>query len=97
MVLQDVTNTLNPKKIKRKLNIAATVFPLPKEQRLSSEESNSSPDNSLNLERIISGKDSRNTIMIRNIPNRYNQIEFLRIIDVNYKGLYDFLYVPIDF
>lgn len=47
--------------------------------------------------RISCNLDSRSTIMIRNIPNRYNQVDFLRIIDVKFKGLYDFLYLPMDF
>ena len=45
----------------------------------------------------MNGQDTRSTIMIRNIPNRYNQNDFLRIIDTKFKGLYDFLYLPMDF
>lgn len=53
--------------------------------------------NAVNLEDILNGFDQRSTIMIRNIPNRYNQSEFLKIIDTHFKGLYDFLYLPMDF
>lgn len=34
--------------------------------------------------------------MIRNIPNRYSQENLMNILDINYKGLYDFLYMPSD-
>jgi len=51
----------------------------------------------INLEDILSRKDNRTTIMIRNIPNKYNQKMLLKKIDVNHKRLYDFFYLPIDF
>ena len=34
--------------------------------------------------------------MIRNIPNKYTQEMMIALLDVNYKGLYDFFYLPID-
>ena len=49
---------------------------------------------SINLDLILKNIDKRTTIMIRNIPNRYNQDSLLRIINQNFKGLYDFFYVP---
>ncbi|KAL4502414.1 hypothetical protein ABPG72_012001 [Tetrahymena utriculariae] len=58
---------------------------------------NSNQNFQVNLENIVSFKDRRATVMVRNIPNRYNQEDFLRIIDINYKGLYDFVYLPMDF
>jgi len=37
------------------------------------------------------------TMMIRNIPNRYTQREFVREVDdLGFAGTYDFLYLPID-
>jgi len=37
------------------------------------------------------------TMMIRNIPNRYTQREFVRELDgLGFEGTYDFLYLPID-
>ncbi|CAJ1404500.1 unnamed protein product [Effrenium voratum] len=37
------------------------------------------------------------TMMIRNIPNRYTQREFVRELDdLGFAGTYDFLYLPID-
>ncbi|KAL4470321.1 hypothetical protein ABPG74_011932 [Tetrahymena malaccensis] len=58
---------------------------------------NSNQNFQVNLENIATFKDRRATVMVRNIPNRYNQEDFLRIIDINYKGLYDFVYLPMDF
>ncbi len=49
------------------------------------------------MENIANDLDVRTTIMIKNIPNRYNQESLLNIIDINFKGLYDFLYLPMDF
>ncbi|KRX04796.1 hypothetical protein PPERSA_06430 [Pseudocohnilembus persalinus] len=51
----------------------------------------------INLDLVFNQQDQRSTIMIRNIPNRYNQQEFLKIIDVNFLGTYDFIYLPMDF
>jgi len=51
----------------------------------------------IDLELIKEGIEKRTTIMIRNIPNRYNQETLLRVIDVNFKGMYDFIYLPMDF
>lgn len=39
----------------------------------------------------------RATIMIKNIPNKYNQEMLLRKINTSFQGMYDFLYLPIDF
>lgn len=35
--------------------------------------------------------------MLRHIPNKYTQKMLLETIDQNFKGLYDFFYLPIDF
>ncbi|KAI3817044.1 hypothetical protein L1987_10831 [Smallanthus sonchifolius] len=51
----------------------------------------------LDLEKIISGEDSRTTLMIKNIPNKYTSKMLLAAIDENHKGTYDFVYLPIDF
>lgn len=51
-----------------------------------------------NVEEAQQGdKDARTTIMVRNIPNKYNQEMLLRIIDNKFQGKYDFFYLPIDF
>ncbi|CAL9093851.1 unnamed protein product [Musa acuminata var. zebrina] len=51
----------------------------------------------LDLEKIIKGEDTRTTIMIKNIPNKYTSKMLLAAIDETHKGAYDFLYLPIDF
>jgi hypothetical protein len=45
---------------------------------------------------ILSGKDARTTIMIRNIPLKYSQQMVMSEIDETFKGLYDFFYLPMD-
>merc|ERR1711976_260366 len=40
---------------------------------------------------------NKTTLMIRNIPNRYNKNTILRRITKNHKGKFDFFYLPIDF
>jgi RNA recognition motif 2 len=44
------------------------------------------------------GQDSRTTLMIRNIPNKYTQKVLMQTIDnAGFYGKYDFFYLPIDF
>lgn len=51
----------------------------------------------LDMELLVSGTDSRTTLMVRNIPNKYNQLMILEEVNVNHEGKYDFFYLPIDF
>lgn len=51
----------------------------------------------LDIERIVQGEDSRTTLMIKNIPNKYTSKMLLAAIDENHRGTYDFIYLPIDF
>ncbi|KAE9596341.1 putative RNA recognition motif domain, mei2/Mei2-like RNA recognition [Lupinus albus] len=51
----------------------------------------------LDLDKIMTGEDTRTTLMIKNIPNKYTSNLLLAAIDENHKGSYDFLYLPIDF
>ncbi|KAJ7566285.1 hypothetical protein O6H91_02G095600 [Diphasiastrum complanatum] len=51
----------------------------------------------LDLDRIINGDDTRTTLMIKNIPNKYTSKMLLAAIDENHCGTYDFVYLPIDF
>lgn len=39
----------------------------------------------------------RTTLMIRNIPNKYNQTMLLDLLNRSYANQYDFFYLPIDF
>mmetsp|Transcript_25203 Transcript_25203/g.25413 ORF Transcript_25203/g.25413 Transcript_25203/m.25413 type:complete len:753 (-) Transcript_25203:306-2564(-) len=54
-------------------------------------------DYALDLEKVASGADTRTTLMIRNIPNKYTQVMLLNEINVRHEGTYDFYYLPIDF
>lgn len=51
----------------------------------------------LDLEKIMSGGDTRTTLMIKNIPNKYTSKMLLAAIDESHKSTYDFIYLPIDF
>ncbi|KAL7000689.1 hypothetical protein U1Q18_001842 [Sarracenia purpurea var. burkii] len=51
----------------------------------------------LDLDKIKSSEDTRTTLMIKNIPNKYTSKMLLAAIDENHRGTYDFLYLPIDF
>ncbi|KAJ6798309.1 protein MEI2-like 4 isoform X1 [Iris pallida] len=51
----------------------------------------------LDIDRIVRGEDSRTTLMIKNIPNKYTSKMLLATIDEQHKGTYDFVYLPIDF
>ena len=53
--------------------------------------------NIINLIDIIQNKDTRTTLMIKNIPNKYNISTFLEEINAYFKDTYDILYLPIDF
>lgn len=51
----------------------------------------------LDLDKIRCGEDTRTTLMIKNIPNKYTSKMLLAAIDEQHKGTFDFLYLPIDF
>jgi len=51
----------------------------------------------IDLEKIKRGEDTRTTIMIKNIPNKYTQQLLLDEINRNHYGKYDFFYLPIDY
>lgn len=50
----------------------------------------------LNLDNIISGKDTRTTVMIRNIPIKYSDDQLKEALE-EFKGKYNCLYMPFDF
>lgn len=51
----------------------------------------------LDIDRILRGEDTRTTLMIKNIPNKYTSKMLLAAIDEQFRGTYDFIYLPIDF
>ncbi|OMJ76635.1 hypothetical protein SteCoe_23979 [Stentor coeruleus] len=51
----------------------------------------------IKIQAIKLNQDTRTTIMIKNIPNKYTQKMLLQAIDKKFYGTYDFLYLPIDF
>ncbi|KAF8400076.1 hypothetical protein HHK36_015951 [Tetracentron sinense] len=51
----------------------------------------------LEIDRILRGADTRTTLMIKNIPNKYTSKMLLAAIDEQHRGIYDFIYLPIDF
>ncbi|XP_047327757.1 protein MEI2-like 5 isoform X2 [Impatiens glandulifera] len=50
----------------------------------------------IDLDKIRSCEDTRTTLMIKNIPNKYTSNMLIAAIDENFKGSYDFFYLPID-
>jgi hypothetical protein len=50
----------------------------------------------IDINKIISLEDKRTTIMIKNIPNKFNKDLLLSIIDQNFKGTYDLFIMPTD-
>lgn len=54
-------------------------------------------DYRINLENIISGKDKRTTIMLRNIPNKYTLNNLVEEINQVYLGKIDYINLPIDY
>lgn len=54
-------------------------------------------DFKVNLVNIISGKDKRTTIMLRNIPNKYTLQNLVDEINSIFIGKYDYINLPIDF
>ena len=51
----------------------------------------------INLGRVRAAEDGRTTLMVKNIPNKYNQRMLLGMLDANFRGRYDFFYLPMDF
>ena len=50
----------------------------------------------VDIDKILSLKDNRTTIMIKNIPNKFTRDLLLSTIDQNFKGSYDLFIMPTD-
>ena len=48
------------------------------------------------INNIISQKEKRSTVMIKNIPNKFNQDYILNIINQNFRGTFDVFVLPTD-
>ncbi|KAI9021110.1 RNA recognition motif 2-domain-containing protein [Hyaloraphidium curvatum] len=53
--------------------------------------------NVVDLWSLASGREKRTTIMIRNIPNKYSQAQFLDLLNETHYGEYSFVYLRIDY
>lgn len=51
----------------------------------------------IDIDRVNAGLDKRTTLMIKNIPNKYDQSMLLETLDRSFSRTYDFFYLPIDF
>ena len=63
----------------------------------SNTQSNKGEKNLLNLDDIVSGKDTRTTVMIRNIPIKYTDDILIEEELKEFKGSFDCLYMPFDY
>ncbi|TPX31681.1 hypothetical protein SmJEL517_g05049 [Synchytrium microbalum] len=80
---------------------AAPVMGQPQQQRSGSNSSSSGSSaaqkGDFDLERVVAGRDSRTTFMIKNIPNKYTQQMLIDFLNDGHLGEFDFLYLRIDF
>ena len=53
-------------------------------------------NNIINIDNIISNKDKRTTLIIRNIPNKYTIALLLTELNINFKNKFDVIYLPQD-
>ena len=51
----------------------------------------------ISIPKVISGEENKTSLMIRNIPNKYDKKMLLNSIDEHNSGRYDFFYLPIDY
>ncbi|CDW82003.1 UNKNOWN [Stylonychia lemnae] len=52
--------------------------------------------NEVDITRIMNNEESRTTIMIRNIPNKFKQMTLLEMINERHQNKYDYFYLPMD-
>ncbi|KAL8099143.1 hypothetical protein AgCh_031721 [Apium graveolens] len=84
---------------------APNSFSAPKERMRNQSNCRSEADSShsdrtqyeLDIDRVLRGEETRTTLMIKNIPNKYTSKLLMATIDEQHRGTYDFIYLPIDF
>ena len=52
--------------------------------------------NIINIENILQMKDNRTTLIIRNIPNKYDILLLLKELNLNFENKFDIVYLPFD-
>jgi len=64
--------------------------------RSSNKENHDYNNFTVDLIKVLKGEDKRTTLMIKNIPNKYNITILREELNYHYDGKYDFLYLPLD-
>jgi RNA recognition motif-containing protein len=59
-------------------------------------DSDHDPKYEVDMVKIANREDLRTSLMIRNIPNKFEFQELLDLIDQGHEGTYDYFYLPID-
>ncbi|KAI9319537.1 RNA recognition motif 2-domain-containing protein [Zopfochytrium polystomum] len=54
-------------------------------------------ENEFNLLEIVAGRERRTSIMLKNVPNRYTQDMLIDFLNETHEGLFDFVYLRMDF
>jgi len=92
--VDSVKNTLNDVKPAKPTTAAPpSTRKIPKHKKMHTEET----ENKIVLENILNGKDTRTTLMIRHIPNKYNIHTFIEDMNVEFQGKFDLIYLPLDY
>ena len=68
-----------------------------KNSNINNNNKNDKEKQKIDIIEIISGKDKRTTLMLRNIPNKYKLNDLVNEIDKSFWGKYDYINLPIDY
>ena len=68
-----------------------------KNSNINNGKNNEKEKQKIDIIEIISGKDKRTTLMLRNIPNKYKLNDLVKEIDKSFWGKYDYINLPIDY
>lgn len=66
------------------------------QQQLNQYHKNQQRNYDLNIYDLMLGKETKTTVMMKNIPNKFNRKRLIDIIDGKFKGKFDLVYLPID-